>query len=412
MPREYTRNHYVPQWYQKRFIPTNQVNKELYLLNLSPTFYVDPERIALRGRSVKKQGVKHCFAQDDLYTIKLAGVRHTDIERHFFGEIDEKGKTAVEFFADYDHLKPDWDKDKPLQMLEYMSTQKLRTPKGLGWLADKVNNQDHNQILQYMLGLKEAYCAIWAECIWQIADSDKSTTKFIISDHPVTVYNRSCNPSSGECQGNNDPDINLQATHTIFPLSLEKILILTNLSWVINPYQSEMNHRPNPRLGRRPNVFSFLKIQTLRHLNEHEVREINLIIKSRAQRYIAAANEEWLYPETQVPVSGWGGYGCGWLLMPDPRAIMGIPGETIFVGDNNSISAFDKYGRRPWEHGYNDDSILDEADSLERFKGEFAKKFGPQRRGRAFDGCLLDPERDCDEVHQLNLDILKRSTKS
>lgn len=134
-----------------------------------------------------------------------------------------------------------------------------------------------------MVVLRQLHCAIWTECIWTIADCEKSDTKFIVSDHPVTVYNRRCGPRSQWCRGYEDPDISLHGTHTIFPLTLEKLLIFTNLSWVRNPYQSEVAVRPNPNPWRTA-MFNFMEVQALRHLTEQEVREINFIIKSRALR--------------------------------------------------------------------------------------------------------------------------------
>jgi hypothetical protein len=65
-----------------------------------------------------------------------------------------------------------------------------------------------------------------------IADASFSPTKFIVSDHPVTLYNPGCFPQSKCCRGHQDPDIRLVGTHTIFPLSRDKLLILTNVSWV------------------------------------------------------------------------------------------------------------------------------------------------------------------------------------
>lgn len=34
MSAEYQINHYVPKWYQKRFLPSGQTNNELYYLDL------------------------------------------------------------------------------------------------------------------------------------------------------------------------------------------------------------------------------------------------------------------------------------------------------------------------------------------------------------------------------------------
>jgi hypothetical protein len=41
-----------------------------------------------------------------------------------------------------------------------------------------------------MVRLRNLYCAIWTECVWLLADASRSPTKFLVSDHPVTVYNR------------------------------------------------------------------------------------------------------------------------------------------------------------------------------------------------------------------------------
>ena len=85
---------------------------------------------------------------------------------------------------------------------------------------------------------------MWSECVWQTADPTNSPTKFIISDHPVTVYNRGCFPGSEYAEGLRIPISEwLRAMHT-FPLAIDKVLILTNLPWVRNPYQREHTLRP------------------------------------------------------------------------------------------------------------------------------------------------------------------------
>jgi hypothetical protein len=78
--------------------------------------------------------VGSCFAEDDLYTTKWDVEENVDIERFFFGRVDTEGKSAVEFFSDFQF-------DDPRQeaayhgLMKYISVQKLRTPKGLGWLS-------------------------------------------------------------------------------------------------------------------------------------------------------------------------------------------------------------------------------------------------------------------------------------
>jgi hypothetical protein len=299
MNGDYSHNHYVPVWYQRRFMQEGQ----------SRYWYLDlrPDRVERDGhthvrRSLLHWGRKSCFAQDDLYTVKWGNWINVDIERHFFGRIDREGRRAVEYFTAFDH--DGGDRAAFQQLLTYMSVQKLRTPKGLAWLADAARSGHRNLDLILLQEIQNIYCAIWTECVWQIADASQSPTKFIVSDHPVTVYNRVCFPLSRYCTGFNDPDIRMVGTHTYFPLSLEKILILTNLAWVRNPYQSELRFRPNPNFFRGA-IFNYLAIQLGRMLTEEEVRQINLITKKRAYRYIAAAEEEWLYPERFLQNDHW-----------------------------------------------------------------------------------------------------------
>ena len=404
MSREYVNNHYVPQWYQKRFIPHGQIDNELFYRNLKPTPFIDPQGVSRPSRAVKKQGTRLCFKEDDLYARWFNGVKYNDIEQIFFGNIDNYGRKAVDFFAKYDHQNPNWDGNMFRDFMLYVSTQKLRTPKGLGWLAGQVGSDDKSTVLSHMIELRQLCGSIWTECIWQIANADQSDTKFIVSDHPVTVYNRFLGPRNRQCRGFNDPDITLHASHTLFPLSLDKVLILTNLSWVRNPYQSGVGRRPNPN-PLRPAIFKYLDIQTHRSLSEQEVREINFIIKSRAFQYIAAGREERLYPEKFVSKSDWNKYGNGLLLMPDPRSVE-YKSEVIFGFKNGAYDAFDEYGRKPWEQGYSGHNryVGDDVATFQRFKGDFAYLFGPKRRGRvASFGGDLDDEEDSAEYHSSHL---------
>lgn len=406
MSSQYRNNHYVPQWYQKRFIPDAQPEKKLYYLDFKPGVFVDPRGVAHPINPVRRQGVRHCFTQEDLYTRQFGAGLSTDIEQNFFGEIDRRGLAAVEYWADFAHPSVDYDAFSDVMM--YMSTQKLRTPKGLGWISSIAGTRNQNEVLRKMLNLRRLHCALWTECIWQIADASRSDTKFIISDHPVTVYNRMCGPRSRRwCMDYKDPYIWHQGTHTLFPLSLDKILILTNLSWVRNPYQSALNNRPHPS-PMRDAMFHYWDIQTSRYLTEQEVREINFITKSRALRYIAAAKEEWLYPESYVSKSDWHNYGNGYLLMPDPRPIQ-TRGETIIGYTDGTAASADQYGRRSWQRDYNSElNSGSEQLSSQRFKGEFARLFGPRRRGLTFHGASLDAEQDDDEFHKYHLSLERR----
>lgn len=261
--------------------------------------------------------------------------------------------------------------------MTYVSVQKLRTPKGLEAFEAMSKSKDRNAALILLQQMQNMFCAIWTESVWQIADAQDSPTKFIISDHPVTVYNRACPPLSDWCRGHNDPDVRQHATHTYFPLSLNKILILTNLSWVRNPYQNEIRFRPNPNMLRDA-IFNFAAIQIGRYLSEDEVLQINYITKRRAYRYIAAAEQEWLYPEKRVSTDHWKKLGDGYLLMPEPRLVH-MGGEIVVGYKGGGGDSFSEYGHKPWQEGYKDEKReRRESETLYRFQAEWAMKKGPK----------------------------------
>lgn len=398
----FTRNHYVPQWYQYRFIPPARKENKFHYLDLKPESRVSPGGHGYTRKALLRWGPPNCFCQDDLYTTQFGGWKSTEIEEKFFGPIDDEGKRAVTFFGEFEYSGRVNDNLMPL--LRYMSLQKLRTPKGLADFASLTGTADKNDILMMMQSLQQMYCAIWMECVWSIADASESQTKFIVSDHPVTVYNMGCFPASRFCQGHSDPDIRLTGTHTIFPMSIDKILILTNLSWVRDPYGSPLKPRPNPNMFRSA-IMKYTNIQTGRMLSDEEVNEINYIIKSRAYRYVAAAEKEWLYPEDKFPRGRWGQLGDGYLLFPDPRSA-GFGGQFIAGWADGTSDAWDEYGRKPGQPGYRHKDVDErEWNSHHAFQGEFARVFGPKRRGSCYEIGGEITEVDSDDYHEYHLGL-------
>jgi hypothetical protein len=384
----YHHNHYVPISYQRRFMFAGQ--GKYYRLDLKPATIFNGS-VKYTRRAQHHWGPDSIFAEDDLYTTKWGTVDNTEIEQFFFGQRDDEGVPAINFIRDFDHEKETYSEDLFRQFLRYMSLQKLRTPKGLAAFEASAESKDKNSTLILLQRMQEMYCATWTECVWQIADASNSTTKFIISDHPVTVYNRACPHLSSYCTGAKDPDIRLHATHTYFPLSLDKVLILTNLSWVRDPYQNEVRFRPNPGLF-RDTVFSFLDIQLGRTLTEDEVLQINLITKRRAYRYIAAAKEEWLYPERAVSTDHWKKFGGGYLLMPEPRLIH-MGGEIIIGYRGGGGQSFSPYGHTRGQAGFKDEKReRRETKALNKFQAEWAMKHGPKYTAynNAFGGRLRE----------------------
>ncbi len=397
-------NHYVPEWYQKNFVLPDSPQGKYHYLRLKPEEFRDSKGRIHYANPLKKRHPSRCFAEDDLYTTRFSGLESRDIERIFFGAIDTKGKEAVEHFANYEW--PNWEGDPLYALMKYMTTQRIRTKKGLDWLADQIQANSTNELLMKMVQLQDVFSAIWTECIWQIVDASESNTKFIVSDHPITIYNRELGPNQPTwCKGFRDPDIRMAGSHTIFPLNLDKALIFTNLNWVRNPYQSAKNFRPNPGFY-RDTVFDFHRLQLDRKLSELEVKQLNFIIKSRAYQFIAAGKEEWLYPEREISKSDWNRFGAGLLCMPDPRSLH--YGGEVFAGSKSGPSwAFDAYGRKPGDPMFGkDDAPTDLSKSpLYRFQGDFARKFGKQRRGVSMEMGDLHSGEDSDSMHEYHLTL-------
>ncbi len=126
MSDEYRNHHYVAQWYQKRFLLPGK--HELYCLNLKPDTITISPTVSYTKKALKKQCPLKCFVERDLYTTKINGMVTTDIEQSFFGDIDTKGLPAVEYFTGFSYPLKTWGTSLE-DLLLYMSTQKLRTPK-------------------------------------------------------------------------------------------------------------------------------------------------------------------------------------------------------------------------------------------------------------------------------------------
>ena len=148
--------------------------------------------------------------------------------------------------------------------------------------------------LAAVLRFRQVFGAVWSECMPGTSPKPgASPTKFIVSDHPVRSTTASARHSIANVSGPATQTSRLNGTHTIFPLSMEKVLILTNKSWATNPYTPPTKMRPDPSV-RAPARSSTKWTFTGRELTEDEVLRINLIIKDRAYRFIGAAKKDWL----------------------------------------------------------------------------------------------------------------------
>lgn len=370
--------------------------QKFHLLDLHPEMVVCGDGISRPRKQVNRWGPASCFYETDLYTTFFRPYYSTEIERKFFGILDAHGTALLDEWEGFQH--PNVFKTFE-QFLSLISVQKLRTPRGLIELSFLTGIRSKTDLLVAMQRLAFMYCAVWTEAVWSFVDTGDSPTKFILSDTPVTTYNRSFPPLSAPYRAGLHPDIRSSGSHTIFPLSCNRALIFTNLSWVRNPYTDGKNLRPNPEFF-RPSVFNFQEIQTGRVLTEQEVREFNYVIKKGAKRFVAAAKEDWLFPERFLGNSRWEQLGDGHLFMPDPRAVSFT--DQILIGYKNGRAAgFDEYGRqRPDRTAAEERRRKREWDSFYRFQAEFAQVHGPQRRGISHQHGRLDSARDSDEFHQ------------
>jgi hypothetical protein len=314
------RNHYVPQWYQRRFFERGANQSQLFYLDKTPDVIRRQPLPDTTRRAVRKLGPVNCFAQDHLYTLVFGRYATDVVEKEFFGSVDTIGEMAVAFFSDYD-----WERDGCHEaaegMFAYLGAQLFRTPKGLAHLRHLSKSKDHQRTLHALRRYLFAYQGMWTEGVWEVLScAQSSSTKFIVSDTPVTTYNKGVFPASQEVLAAGWADIGRLGTHTIFPIDLEHCLVVTNLQYVRNPKCNVVALRENARhFGDA--MFDLRKVQRRREISEQEVLAINLVLKTMARRYVAAARREWLYPEAGLQERTWSRLGGKHFLMPDPRLV-------------------------------------------------------------------------------------------
>ena len=365
-------HHYVARWYQRRFLKPSQ-SKFCYL-DLHPGI-VYSNGIRHERKSLLHWGPDLCFYKDDLYTLNVGTLSSDAIEKRFFGAIDDRGQKAVREFANYEGIRSIEGPDSFRDLVMYMDAQRFRTPRGLAWMRKRLRLPDHNRTLVLMQQLFQLNTTMWAEGIWEIVRAHNSPTKFIITDDPVTFFNRRGFPRAMPYP--EDVGLEFAGTRTIFPLSLDACLIITHLQLTRDPGLNPLALRPNAR-SYQDALKSMLDIQFGRELEEDDVLRINLILKKRTARYVAAAEEEWLYPERRIS-AGWARLDDDWFLFPN---LWKVPFATkMIVGWNNRPPwVFDAHGRTPAHRQYGD-SLQHDRDWNTRFDAQ--REWAKRRAGRS-----------------------------
>jgi Protein of unknown function (DUF4238) len=367
-------HHYVPQWYQRRFLHPGQ--SKFYYLDLHPET-ITRGKVKYERNALLRWGPPSCFCMRDLYTLKLGNWSTDDFEKRFFGAIDNHGKDAVELFSDYSGVRKGLDLHKAFQVLPlYMDAQRFRTPRGLDFLLATIDVGDHNLMLLAMQKLYRFHTTMWMEGIWEFVRARQSSTKFICTDEPVSFFNRKGFPS--EFPYPKDVGVAQVGTRTLFPLSMDCCLIITHLQLCRNPWINPTTERENARAYQNT-LKNFLDTQFGRELEEQEVLRVNYILKRRATRYIAAAEEAWLYPERHVSVKEWAKLDEDWFLLPNLYKIP-FHAEIIVGYKDGSVWGMDEYGRQPGNPKFKDEKLhAKEWISHQRAERDWARK----RKGKS-----------------------------
>lgn len=345
MANQVTRNnHYVPQWYQRGFIESGQ--SQLHYLDMSPPHRILPDgRRILPTRAVRKLGPISCFCKYDLYSTHFGSIVNDEVEKLLFGSIDDRGSKAVRAFSDGDISVMN---SAFHDFFEFLDAQKLRTPKGLDWIKSRYSSLDQVQLMVEMQGLRLIHCTMWAEGVREIVSAEDSDIKFIITDHPVTVYNAKKPPTSTDCAYPEDPSIEWLGTQTLYALDANTCIILTHLEYAQDPKATNITApRTNARYRGQSLVQTNAFIRT-RKLSRNEVSAINYLLKSRACRYVAASNKEFLYPEKSF-TGTW--RDLAQVLLPK-NDLWRFGGE-IYVGHADGSTQYqDAFGRTSDSHKY------------------------------------------------------------
>lgn len=347
-PQQSRVHHYVPQWYQRRFLKNAQ--SRFHYLDLHPETVIK-EGVSHRRRGLLRWGPGRCFCADELYTVKFGSWLSDVIERRFFGAIDSQGRESVCTIADFEGLSR--SSGKGLNFLpQYMDAQRMRTPRGLEWFQSQIDIRDRNQTLFLMQRLFQLHATMWTEGIWEVVRARHSPTKFIVTDEPVTFFNSEVFPESKIGRYPGDVGLDKIGTRTLFPLGIDSCLLITHVQLVRNPWSDLLHSRLNAR-AYQTTMMSLLDIQFGREMTEDEVLRINLILKRRATRYIAAAEEEWLYPEKRVSVQHWSKLDDDWFLFPHLWKVTFTSGTVAGFSGGGSWAA-DEYGYHPGDPNYDD----------------------------------------------------------
>jgi len=340
------KNHYIPQWHQEKFFTPG--SKTHCLLDLKPPSYMGRDGTVSSGRCLFNSPTSRAFVEPDLYSTFFGVKVNDEIERKLFGDIDRRGADAIRAFCGDDQRA--WHEHFQ-DLFEFLDIQKMRTPKGLAWLrqqypeigrlGEMLPGVAQNQLMLEMQSIRMLNVTTWTTGVREIVSAERAGVKFILSDHPVTVYNHAVPPSDSRNRYPGDPSTALKGSQTLFPLGPDHLLILTNLEYAKDPTVHPDAKKTFARNYQSTMVSTIEFIKT-RYLTDDQVAEVNYVIKARADRYVAGSRREDLYPEKAVSKS-WADLRATFL--PPTDELYRFGGEMFAKFENGAVHYQDEFGR-------------------------------------------------------------------
>jgi hypothetical protein len=310
-------HHYVPQWYQRAFLPHGR--GEFHVLDKSPATTVHCSdgqiRKIAKPRKLFRCGADRLFQIAGLYSIAFRAVPIDEMERLVFGRLDHLGAIASamfrawpvangHFFPNHDEIPAEYGhpSHRMQDLLEFMNAQKSRTPKGIQQIKLALAKRGilaptNNNLMSQFQRRRLVNCTVWSEGMWEIFSARNSEIKLILSDDPVTIYNCDCYPASESCQYPLDPHAYWRGSRVIYPLSPETVLVITHNEHADDPKRSKARtDRKNAR-AHDDTIISYTDVINERELTSDQVAQINFVLKARASRYVASSQLDDLFPE-------------------------------------------------------------------------------------------------------------------
>lgn len=333
------KNHYVPVWYQTGFQLHATDN---WLLDISaPRLRPDGTPIDF---SPRRRPAKSSFWENELYVTRFGEVINDEVETVLFQEIDNFGADAVRAFVAGDERAMHYQLES---LLSYLGAQKLRTPRGLAWIQTRFPALSQVELLTELQHLRHMFGTLWAESVREIVSAESSEVKFLVTDHPVTMFNAALPADAPQFVHPMDPPLTWNGTQTLFALDANHLLILTHVPYAKDPDHIEAAaKRINARYFGDALMRTDAPIRS-RRCTTDQVITVNAWLKSRARRYIAAAESDWLFPEAHGrPEPG----ALAQFLRPPRDGLWGYGGE-IYIGyEDGSHGYRDQYGRTSTDH--------------------------------------------------------------